>query len=165
MAKMRDLQPRIKSLQEKYANDRAAQGRATMELYKKEGVSPMGGCLPMLIQMPVFFALYCVLNESVELRQVPFLWIHDLSSYDPYYILPALIVISMVLQQRISPSSADPAQAKMMMVVPFVFGFMFRHFPAGLALYWVVNNVVQALQQWWVTKRYHAGAYQKRKQK
>lgn len=166
MAKMRDLQPKIKALQEQHANDKQALSQATMALYKKEGVSPLGGCLPMIIQIPVFIALYYVIFESVQLRQAPFIfWIHDLSAADPYYVLPILMVVSMVVQQLLSPTASDPAQAKMMLIVPLVMGFLFRNFPAGLVLYWCVNNLVQALQQWYVTQRFHAGKYRDKKKK
>ena len=137
-----------------------------MALYKKEGVSPLGGCLPMIIQIPVFIALYYVIFESVQLRQAPFIfWIHDLSAADPYYVLPILMVLSMVVQQLLSPTASDPAQAKMMLIVPLVMGFLFRNFPAGLVLYWCVNNLVQALQQWYVTQRFHAGKYRDKRKK
>ena len=166
MAKMRDLQPKIKALQEQHANDKQALSQATMGLYKKEGVSPLGGCLPMIIQIPVFIALYYVIFESVQLRQAPFIfWIHNLSAADPYYVLPILMVVSMMVQQLLSPTASDPAQAKMMLVVPLVMGFLFRNFPAGLVLYWCVNNLVQALQQWYVTQRFHAGKYRDKKKK
>ncbi len=154
MAKMRELQPRIKQLKDRFGDDRQALSKATMELYKKEKINPLGGCLPMLIQIPVFIALYYVLMESVELRQAPFIfWIHDLSVKDPYYVLPILMGISMLLQQKLTPTSADPAQAKMMLILPVVMTFIFLNFPAGLVLYWLVNNCVQMLQQWYVTKK------------
>ena len=122
-----------------------------MEFYRKEKVNPMGGCLPMIIQIPVFFALYYVLIESVELRQAPFiLWIHDLSLKDPYYVLPILMGLSMFLQQRLSPAPPDPTQAKMMMLMPVVFTVVFLSFPAGLVLYWLTNNLLSIGQQWYV---------------
>ena len=154
MAKMRELQPKIQALKERYGDDRQALSRATMELYQKEKINPIGGCLPMLIQVPIFIGLYYVIIESVQLRQAPFLgWIVDLSVRDPYFILPILMGISMLIQQRLTPSAPDPAQAKMMMVVPVVFTVFFINFPAGLTLYWLVNNVVQILQQWYVTQK------------
>lgn len=155
MAKMRELQPKLQALKERYGNDRQALSKATMELYRKEKINPLGGCLPMVIQIPVFIAFYYVIIESVELRQAPFIfWIHDLSVKDPYYILPILMGVSMLVQQIISPASPDPAQQKMMWILPIVFTVFFFNFPAGLVLYWLVNNVVQVLQQWYVMKTY-----------
>jgi YidC/Oxa1 family membrane protein insertase len=155
MAAMRKLQPQLQQLKERYGDDRQKLGQMTMELYKKEKVNPMGGCLPLLVQIPVFIALYWVLLESVQLRQAPFiLWIHDLSAADPYYVLPLLMGASMFLQQKMSPPPPDPAQAKMMMAMPIVFTFFFLNFPAGLVLYWVVSNVLSIAQQWFITKRY-----------
>jgi len=123
-----------------------------MELYKKEKVNPLGGCLPILIQIPVFIALYWVLIESVELRQAPFyLWLHDLSVHDPFYILPLLMGISMFAQQKLSPAPPDPMQAKVLMFMPVVFTVLFLNFPAGLMLYWIANNVLSISQQWWIT--------------
>jgi YidC/Oxa1 family membrane protein insertase len=166
MAKMRGLQPKLNALKEKYADDKQAMSKASMQLYKTEGVNPLGGCLPILIQIPVFIALYWCLIASVELRQAPFiLWIHDLSAPDPYYILPIIMGVSMFLQQRLSPKPADPMQAKIMMFLPVFFTFLFARFPAGLVLYWTVNNIISILQQWWITKRYEAGAYDKKKKK
>lgn len=155
IARMRELQPRIQALKERYGGDRQTLSRATMELYRKEKINPLGGCLPMLIQIPVFIAFYYVIIESVELRQAPFiLWIHDLSTKDPYYILPILMGLSMLAQQRLSPTSPDPAQQKMVWILPMVFTVFFINFPAGLVLYWLTNNVVQTLQQWYVNKTY-----------
>jgi YidC/Oxa1 family membrane protein insertase len=160
MAKMKELQPRIKALKERFGDDRMGLQKATMELYKEKKVNPLGGCLPMLIQIPVFIALFYVITQSVDFRQAPFMfWIQDLSVKDPYYVLPILMMLTMILQQWLSPTSADPAQAKMMMIMPIAFGFFFRNFPAGLVLYWCVNNLVQALQQWYVINRYKAGKY------
>ena len=154
MGKMHQMQPRIQALKERYGDDKKALSQATMELYKKEKINPLGGCLPMLIQIPVFIALYYVLIESVQLRQAPFIfWIHDLSAKDPYYILPILMGISMFLTQKLSSVSVDPNQAKMMMILPIVFTVLFANFPAGLVLYWLVNNCVQGLQQWYVMKK------------
>ena len=157
MARMRELQPRVQALKERYGDDRQTLSRATMELYRKEKINPLGGCLPVLIQIPVFIAFYYVIIESVELRQAPFiLWIHDLSAKDPYYILPILMGLSMLAQQRLSPASPDPTQQKMMWVLPMVFTVFFINFPAGLVLYWLINNVVQTLQQWYVNKAYES---------
>lgn len=160
MAKMRALQPKIEKLKEQYGDDKQKLSQATMELYRKEKANPLGGCLPILVQIPVFIALYWVLAESVQLRQAPFiLWIHDLSSPDPYYILPILMGLSMFIQQKLNPKPADNTQAKMMMVLPLVFTFLFLHFPAGLVLYWVVNNSLSILQQWFIMRRFEKGAY------
>jgi YidC/Oxa1 family membrane protein insertase len=149
MAKMRKLQPRMKQLQERYRDDRQELSRKMMDLYKSEGANPMAGCLPILVQMPVFFALYWVLIESVEMRQAPFiLWINDLSSRDPYFILPLLMGVTMFAQQKLNPAPPDPVQAKVMMIMPVVFTGLFAFFPAGLVLYWFVNNLLSILQQW-----------------
>jgi YidC/Oxa1 family membrane protein insertase len=155
MAKMKELMPKLQALKERYGGDRQALHQATMDLYKREGVNPMnlGGCLPMLIQIPFFIALYYVLVNAVELRQAPFmLWIQDLSAQDPFYVLPVLMGVSMLLQQKLSPSSLDPTQAKIMMIMPVVFTFLFATFPAGLVLYWLVNNVLSILQQWYINR-------------
>ena len=153
MARMRKLQPRIKHLQERYKDDRQALSQAMMELYKKEKVNPAAGCLPMLVQMPVFLAFYWVLLESVELRQAPFmLWIQDLSSRDPYFILPILMGVSMLGQQKLNPAPPDPVQAKIMMLMPVVFTVFFAFFPAGLVLYWFVNTLLSIAQQWRINK-------------
>ena len=153
MAKMRKVQPRMMSLKERYGDDRARMNQAMMELYKEEKINPLGGCLPILIQIPVFIALYWVLLESVELRQVPFaLWLTDLTAKDPYFVLPLLMGISMWVQQKLNPAPMDPVQQKVMQILPFVFTIFFAFFPAGLVLYWVVNNVLSILQQWRITK-------------
>lgn len=158
MAKMKDLGPKIKALKEKFGADRQKLSQATMELYRKEKVNPLGGCLPMLLQIPVFIGLYYVLIEAVQLRQAPFVfWIHDLAAQDPYYILPILMGLSMLLQQRMSPQSPDPMQAKMMMLLPVVFTIFFLSFPAGLVLYWLVNNCLSVLQQWYINKKHVHG--------
>ena len=158
MAKMRKVSPRLKTLKERYGDDRARMNQEMMKMYKEEKINPMGGCLPILIQIPVFIALYWALLESVELRQAPFiLWIKDLSVMDPYYVLPVLMGISMVVQQRLNPPPPDPIQAKIMMALPFVFTVFFAFFPSGLVLYWVVNNVLSITQQWIITKRIEAG--------
>jgi YidC/Oxa1 family membrane protein insertase len=154
MAKMKDLAPKIKALKERYGDDRQKLHQATMELYKKDNVNPLSGCLPMLIQIPFFIALYYVLMGAVELRHAPFMfWIQDLSVRDPYFILPILMGLSMFLQQRISPTSADPQQAKIMMMMPIIFTMFFLSFPAGLVLYWLVNNCLSIWQQWYIMKK------------
>ncbi len=151
MSGMKKLQPKITALKEKFGDDKQKFTQATLELYKKEKVNPMSGCLPILIQIPVFISLYWVLIESVQLRQAPWiLWIHDLSVADPYYILPVLMGISMLLQQRLNPPPPDPMQAKLMMAMPIVFTVLFAKFPAGLMLYWFVNNTLSFLQQWYI---------------
>jgi YidC/Oxa1 family membrane protein insertase len=163
MAKMRKLQPRMQSLKEKYGSDKQKFSQALMEMYKKEKVNPLGGCLPILIQIPVFIALYWVLIESVELRQAPFiLWIHDLSVKDPFYVLPILMGLTMFLQQRMSPTPPDPIQAKVMMMMPIVFTALFMTFPAGLVLYWFVNNSLSILQQWYIMRKVEQEAGKKR---
>ena len=157
MAKMRMLQPRIKRLQEQHKDDKSQLGPKMMQLYKEEKVNPLSGCLPMIIQIPIFISLYWVLLESVELRQSPFIfWIHDLSMKDPFFVLPILMGASMFVQQRLSPAPADPMQAKVMMFLPLMFTFLFASFPAGLVLYWLTNNVISILQQWTITKRFEA---------
>ena len=159
MAKMRKVSPRLKTLKERYGDDRQKMNQAMMELYKTEKINPMGGCLPILVQIPVFIALYWALLESVDLRQAPFIfWIKDLSVMDPFFVLPIVMGISMVIQQRLNPPPPDPIQAKIMMALPFVFTIFFAFFPAGLVLYWVINNVLSIAQQWVITKRIEAGA-------
>ncbi|WMJ71083.1 membrane protein insertase YidC [Stenotrophomonas sp. 24(2023)] len=155
-AKMRRFQPRIAQLKERYGDDRQKFQTAMMELYKKEKINPMGGCLPILIQMPIFFALYWVLVESVELRQAPWLgWIQDLTARDPYFILPVINVAVMWATQKLTPAPGmDPMQQKMMQFMPLVFGVMMAFMPSGLVLYWVVNGGLGLLQQWWMTKRH-----------
>jgi len=155
-AKMRRFQPRIAQLKERYGDDRQKFQVAMMELYKKEKINPMGGCLPLLIQMPIFFALYWVLVESVELRQAPWMgWIADLTARDPYFILPILNVAVMWFTQKLTPTPGmDPMQQKMMQFMPLVFGMMMVFFPSGLVLYWVVNGGLSLLQQWWMTQKY-----------
>ena len=154
-AKMRKLQPRVNALKERYGDDKMKMQQAMMELYKKEKVNPMSGCLPVLVTMPVFFGLYRVLMASVELRHSPFFgWIHDLSAPDPFFVLPVLYVLVMLATQFLSPPAAgmDPAQQKMMKVMPVLFGVMFFFFPAGLVLYWVVNGATSLAQQWFITR-------------
>jgi len=155
MAKMKIVTPLMMKLREQYGDDRAKLNQAMMELYRKEKINPLGGCLPILVQIPVFIALYWVLLGSVELRQAPFIgWIKDLSAQDPWYVLPVLMLASMVIQTRMSPTPPDPIQAKVMMAMPFVFGIMFFWFPAGLVLYWFVNNVLSIAQQWQITRMF-----------
>ncbi|MFM8453941.1 MAG: membrane protein insertase YidC [Gammaproteobacteria bacterium] len=155
MGKMKKLQPKIEALKQTYGEDKQRFSQAIMELYKKEKVNPVGGCLPMLVQIPVFISLYYVLLGSVELRQAEFMWwITDLSIKDPYYVLPIIMGASMFLQQKISPAPADPVQAKVMMLMPVFFTFLFLQFPAGLVLYWIVNNFLSIAQQTYISKRY-----------
>ena len=159
MAKMKKLQPRLQTLKERHGDDKAKLNQAMMEIYKKEKVNPLGGCLPIVIQIPVFIALYWVLLESVELRQAPFgWWIQDLSIKDPYFVLPLLMGATMLGQQLLNPSPLDPMQKKIMMAMPIVFTFLFLYFPAGLVLYWLVNNVLSIAQQWYVNKVVIGGA-------
>ena len=149
MARMKALQPRITTLRERHKGDAQKMNQAMMELYRAEKINPLGGCFPILIQIPVFIALYWVLLASVEMRNAPWIgWIHDLSSPDPYYVLPILMAVSMFVQTKLNPTPPDPLQAKMMMIMPLVFSFMFFFFPAGLVLYWVVNNILSIAQQW-----------------
>lgn len=157
MAQMRELAPRLQAMKEKFGDDRQKMQMAMMELYKKEKINPMGGCLPILIQIPVFIALYWVLLGSVELRHAPFFgWIKDLSAIDPYYILPILMGATMIIQTRLNPKPTDPIQAKVMTWMPVVFSIFFFFFPAGLVLYWLVNNVLSIAQQWYINKMIHA---------
>lgn len=158
-AKMKLIAPRMKALQEQYKDDRTKLGQATMEMYRKEKINPAAGCLPMLIQLPVFMAFYWVLLESVEMRQAPFIgWIHDLSSRDPLFILPVIMAGAMFLQYKIQPPSADPVQAKVFMIMPIVMSVTFAFFPAGLVLYWVTNTILTILQQWNINRRIEAAA-------
>lgn len=154
MAKMKLLAPRLKQLQEQHGDDRMKMNQAMMALYKEEKVNPAGGCLPMLAQMPVFLALYYVLQAAVEVRGAPWLWIKDLSLADPFYVLPALMVITMLIQTRLNPKPADPMQAKMMLWMPLIFGVTFFWFPAGLVLYWVISNIFSIGQQWYMNKKF-----------
>ena len=159
MARMRKVQPRIMAIREEYANDKAKQSQAMMELYKKEKINPLGGCFPILVQMPVFIALYWVLMESVELRQAPLaLWINDLSVMDPYFVLPILMGASMYYMQKLNPAPPDPMQAKIMQWMPIVFTFFFLWFPAGLVLYWLCNNLLSMAQQYLINRRIESGA-------
>lgn len=154
MARMRDVAPRMKAIQEKYGNDKQALNQAMMELYRREKINPAGGCFPILLQIPVFLALYWVLLATVELRGASWLlWVNDLASPDPYLILPLLMVATMIIQMKISPRPTDPTQAKVMMIMPVVFGVMFFFFASGLVLYWLTNNVLSIWQQWYVNKQ------------
>lgn len=149
MAQMRKMAPRLQHLKERYGDDRQKLHEAMMKVYQEEKINPLGGCLPIVVQIPVFIALYWVLMGAVELRQAPFaLWIHDLSAADPYYVLPVVMAATMFIQQRLSPTPPDPVQAKVMMIMPIAFSVFFFFFPAGLVLYWLVNNVLSILQQW-----------------
>jgi YidC/Oxa1 family membrane protein insertase len=154
MAKMKVLQPRIKALQETYKDDKEKLGRAMMELYQREKANPVAGCLPIIIQIPVFIAFYWVLLESVEMRQASFgFWIHDLSSRDPLFILPAIMAAAMFVQYKLNPTPPDPVQAKVFMIMPLVMSVMFAFFPAGLVLYWVTNTILSIAQQWNINRR------------
>lgn len=154
MKKMQELQPKLTELRERYKNDPQKMQKETLEMYKKYKVNPMGGCLPMLLQIPVFFALYKVLMIAIELRGAPFmLWVTDLSAKDPYYILPIVMGITMVIQQKMTPTSLDPKQNKLMMLMPVIFTFMFLNFASGLVLYWLVNNILSILQQYITNKK------------
>ena len=157
MAQMRELAPRLQSMKEKFGDDRQKMQQAMMELYKKEKINPMGGCLPILVQVPVFISLYWMILASVELRHAPFFgWIHDLSAVDPYYILPILMGATMIIQSYLNPPPTDPIQAKVMKIMPIAFSVFFFFFPAGLVLYWLVNNVLSIWQQWYINKMIHA---------
>jgi YidC/Oxa1 family membrane protein insertase len=154
MAKMKTLTPKMQAIRERYKNDPQKMNQATMELYKAEKINPLGGCLPILVQMPVFIALYWVLQASVEMRGAPWVgWIQDLTQPDPWFILPVLYAISMFLTQKMNPAPADPVQAKMMLFMPVAFSVMFFFFPSGLVLYWVVNNLISMAQQYVITKK------------
>jgi YidC/Oxa1 family membrane protein insertase len=159
MAKMRVLGPRIKNLQDTYKDDREKLGRAMMELYKREKINPLAGCLPILLQMPVFLAFYWVLLESVEMRQAPFaFWIQDLSSRDPFFVLPVVMAGAMFVQYKLNPTPPDPIQAKVFMILPIVMSATFAFFPAGLVLYWVTNTLLTIAQQWNINRRIEAQA-------
>ncbi len=159
MANMRRVQPRMAAIKERYGNDKQRMNQAMMELYKTEKINPLGGCLPILVQIPVFIALYWVLLESVEMRHAPFvLWLDDLSSRDPFFVLPLIMGISMFIQQKLNPAAMDPMQEKVMQILPIVFTVFFAFFPSGLVLYWVVNNILSIAQQWVITRRIEAAA-------
>ncbi|MCW8828659.1 MAG: membrane protein insertase YidC, partial [Gammaproteobacteria bacterium] len=153
MAQMRKLQPRLKQLKERFGDDKQKLNEAMMKMYREEKINPLGGCLPILVQIPVFIALYWMLLESVEMRQAPFMfWIQDLSIKDPYFVLPVLMGITMFIQHRLNPTPLDPIQARVMMILPIAFTFFFMFFPAGLVLYWVVNNTLSIAQQYYITR-------------
>jgi len=157
MARMRAVAPKLAALKEQHGDDRQKMSQSMMELYKKEKINPLGGCLPIVVQMPVFLSLYWVLLESVEMRQAPFiLWITDLSIKDPFFILPIIMGATMFIQQRLNPTPPDPMQAKVMKLMPIIFTFFFLWFPAGLVLYWVVNNCLSISQQWYITRKIEA---------
>ncbi|UAW98410.1 membrane protein insertase YidC [Halopseudomonas nanhaiensis] len=159
MANMRRVAPKLQALKEQYGDDRQKMSQGMMELYKKEKINPLGGCLPILVQMPVFIALYWTLMESVEMRQAEWIgWITDLSLKDPYFILPILMGVTMFIQQQLNPAPPDPMQAKVMKMLPIVFTFFFLWFPAGLVLYWVVNNILSIAQQWYITRQIEGAA-------
>jgi YidC/Oxa1 family membrane protein insertase len=155
MAKMKLVTPRLTKIREMYGNDRARMNQAMMELYKTEKINPLGGCFPILVQIPVFIALYWVLLAAIELRHAPFmLWIHDLSALDPYYVLPVLMAITMIVQTKLNPVPPDPVQAQVMKFMPYVFSIFFFFFPAGLVLYWLVNNILSIAQQWQIQRMF-----------
>jgi YidC/Oxa1 family membrane protein insertase len=154
MAKMKKLTPRMTALRERYGDDKTAMNQALMEMYKEEKVNPFGGCLPILVQIPVFIALYWVLLESVELRQASWFWIKDLSTPDPYFVLPLLMGATMVIQYKLNPTPTDPIQQRIMQTLPVVFTVFFAFFPSGLVLYWLANNVLSIAQQWMINRQY-----------
>ena len=157
MARMRTVTPRLMALKERYANDKQKLNQEMMDLYRKEKINPLGGCLPILVQIPVFIALYWVLLGAVEMRNAPWVgWIHDLTQPDPLYILPAIMMATMLLQVKLNPTPPDPVQAKIMWIMPIGFGVMFFFFPAGLVLYWTVNNVLSISQQWVINRKIEA---------
>ncbi len=163
MAQMRELAPRLQSMKEKFGDDKQKMQQAMLEMYRTEKINPMGGCLPILVQIPVFIALYWVLLASVELRHAPFFgWIQDLSATDPWFILPILMGATMIIQTYLNPAPTDPLQAKVMKVMPVVFSVFFFFFPAGLVLYWLVNNILSIAQQWYVNKTIHAATLAKK---
>lgn len=159
MANMRRVAPKLQALKEQYGEDRQKMSQAMMDLYRKEKINPLGGCLPILVQMPVFIALYWVLLESVQLRHAPFFfWIHDLSVKDPYFVLPILMGISMFIQMQLNPTPPDPMQARIMKIMPVMMTVFFLWFPSGLVLYWLVNNILSIAQQWYITRQIEKGA-------
>jgi YidC/Oxa1 family membrane protein insertase len=163
MARMKAVTPRMMQLRERYGSDRVKLNQAMMELYQQEKINPLGGCLPIVVQIPVFIALYWVLLASVEMRNAPWIgWIHDLALPDPYYILPLIMAATMFIQVKLNPTPPDPVQAKVMMFMPLIFSVMFFFFPAGLVLYWLVNNCYSITQQWYITKMM-ANAAEKKK--
>jgi YidC/Oxa1 family membrane protein insertase len=153
MKGMQKVQPYIKIIQERYKDDKAQLNKEMMRIYKEHKINPLGGCLPMILQIPVFISLYNVLLVSIDLRGAPFIfWIQDLSEKDPYYITPVLMGISMLIQQKMTPTTGDPTQAKIMQFLPLVFTFMFLNFPTGLVIYWLVNNILSIGQQYYLNK-------------
>ncbi|SHH67981.1 membrane protein insertase YidC [Massilia sp. CF038] len=163
MARIKVVTPKMQAIREKYKGDPAKMNQATMELYKTEKINPLGGCLPILVQMPVFIALYYVLSASAEMRGAPWIsWITDLTQPDPLFILPVLYAISMFITTKLNPAPADPIQAKMMLFMPLAFSVMFIFFPSGLVLYWVVNNILSIAQQWVITKKFEDAAAKKK---
>ena len=155
MAKMKLVTPKMTAIRERHQGDPQKMNAAMMELYKTEKINPLGGCLPIVVQIPVFIALYWVLLASVEMRNAPWLgWIQDLSSPDPFYILPVIMAVSMFIQTKLNPTPPDPIQAKVMMFMPFVFSIFFFFFPAGLVLYWLVNNILSIAQQWQIQRMF-----------
>lgn len=159
MARMKKFQPQFKTLRERYKDDRERQQKEMMELYRREKINPLAGCLPILVQIPVFIALYWMLLETVELRQAPFvLWIQDLSTRDPYFVLPLLMGATMLVQTHLNPKPPDPLQAKVMAMLPIIFTVFFAFFPSGLVLYWLVNNLLSIAQQWFITRRIEQAA-------
>ncbi len=159
MARMKAVTPRMTAIRERYGSDRAKMNQAMMELYKTEKINPLGGCLPIAVQIPVFISLYWVLLASVEMRNAPWVgWIKDLAAPDPYYILPLIMAVTMFIQTKLNPTPPDPIQAKMMTIMPLVFSVMFFFFPSGLVLYWLVNNVYSIVQQWVITRKIEAAA-------
>ena len=154
MARMRKVQPRITAIRDRYGGDKQQMNQKMMELYREEKINPLGGCLPIVVQIPVFIALYWVLLESVELRQASFVfWLKDLSVYDPFFVLPLMMGATMFVQQKLNPAPPDPLQARIMMALPFVFTFLFLFFPSGLVLYWFINNLLSIAQQWIITRK------------
>ena len=163
MARMRTVTPRLMALKERYANDKQKLNQEMMDLYRKEKINPLGGCLPILVQIPVFIALYWVLLGAVEMRNAPWVgWIHDLTRPDPFYILPAIMMATMLLQVKLNPTPPDPVQAKIMWIMPLGFGIMFFFFPAGLVLYWTVNNILSITQQWAINRKIEAAKHSHR---
>ena len=154
MARMKEVTPRMMKLREQYGDDKQKLNAAMMELYKNEKINPLGGCLPILVQIPVFISLYWVLLASVEMRNAPWiLWVRDLATPDAWFILPVVMMATMWIQYKLNPTPPDPVQAKVMMFMPLIFGVMFFFFPAGLVLYWLTNNILSITQQWYVTKQ------------
>jgi YidC/Oxa1 family membrane protein insertase len=155
MARMKEVQPRLMVMREQFKGDPQKLNKAMMEMYRNEKINPLGGCLPVLIQIPVFISLYWVLLSSVEMRNAPWIgWIQDLSVPDPYYILPVIMAVSMFVQTKLNPTPPDPIQAKVMLYMPLIFSVMFFFFPAGLVLYWVVNNLLSIAQQWQINQMF-----------